>query len=88
MAEDFKSLKPESNRIAALVYITQRKNVCTIYKPTPVKNDNGTLSGIIGNMLDENPPSHSSRLRGKTLASAVLFIIWMTSLPCTTQKSL
>jgi hypothetical protein len=52
-AEDFKRLDPESNQIAALVYITQRKNVCAIYKPTPIKNDDGTLSGIIGNMLDE-----------------------------------
>jgi hypothetical protein len=87
-AKDYKSLDPESNQIAALVYITQEKNVCTIYKPTPVKNDNGTLSGIIGNILDEKPPPHSSKLRGKTLAPAVLFIIWMTSLPRTTQKSL
>ena len=88
MAKDYKSLDPELNQIAALVYITQKKNVCTIYKPMPVKNDDGTLSGIIGNMLNEKTTPHSSKLRGKTLAPAVSFIIWMTFLPLTAQKSL
>jgi hypothetical protein len=52
-AKEFENIDPESNQIAALVFVTQKLNICTIYKPTPIKNDDGSFSGIIGNMLDE-----------------------------------
>jgi hypothetical protein len=64
-AEDFKNLDPESNQIAALVFFTQKLNICTIYKPMPVKNDSGSLSGIIGNMLDEKSTPAFIKIDGK-----------------------
>ncbi len=64
-AKDFKNLNPESNQIAALVFVTQKLNICTIYKPTPVKNDDGSLSGIIGNILYEKSTPAFIKIDGK-----------------------
>ncbi len=64
-AEDFENLDPESDQIAALVFVTQKLNICTIYKPTPIKNDDGSLSGIIGNMLDEKSTPTSLKLMAR-----------------------
>ncbi len=49
---DYKSIDPDSNSIAALIFIIRRKEIEIIYKPTPVVDDKGNLLAILGNMLD------------------------------------
>ena len=49
---DFENLSPDSNEIAALLYVTRKKEICLLYKPTPIKVD-GVFLGIMGNLFDE-----------------------------------
>jgi hypothetical protein len=81
-AKDFKNLDPESNQIATLVFVTQKLNICTIYKPTPIKNDDGSLSGIIGNMLDEKSTPEFIKIDGKEVGSCCV-IHYLDNLPPT-----
>ncbi len=81
-ADDFKNLDPKSDQIAALVFVTQKLNICTIYKPTPVKNANGSLSGIVGNMLDEKSTPTFIKIDGKE-AGSVCVIHYLDDLPST-----
>ncbi len=46
-----KSIKPK--QVSSLLFITRKKEVCVIYKLTPIFNDKGKLSAIIGSMFDE-----------------------------------
>ena len=50
---DFAKLDPESNQIAALLYLNRKKEVSLLFKPTPILNHEGKLIGILGNLLDE-----------------------------------
>jgi hypothetical protein len=50
---DFTNIDPESDEIAALLYVTRKNKIGVIYKPTPIKKSDGTLIGIIGNMFSE-----------------------------------
>jgi hypothetical protein len=50
---DFAGLNSESNQVAALLFISRKKEVCIVYKPMPVKNAEGKLLGIIGNLYDK-----------------------------------
>jgi hypothetical protein len=50
---DFKTTKPDSKQIAALLFITRKKEIEIIYRPTPVIDDGGNLLGIIRNMLND-----------------------------------
>lgn len=45
-------LAPE--QVSSLLFITRKKEICVIYKPTPVFNDRNELIAIIGNMFDES----------------------------------
>jgi hypothetical protein len=45
-------LTPE--QVSSLLFITRKKEICVIYKPTPVFNDRNKLIAIIGNMFDES----------------------------------
>jgi hypothetical protein len=38
---DYKSIDPDSNSIAALIFIMRRMEIKIIYKPTPVADDKG-----------------------------------------------
>jgi hypothetical protein len=82
LAKDFKNLDPESDQIAALVFVTQKLNICTIYKPTPVKNYDSSLSGIISNMLDEKSTPAFIKIDGKE-AGSVCVIHYLDNLPPT-----
>ncbi len=42
------------DQISSLLFITRKKEICLIYKPTPVYNDKNELISIIGNMFDKN----------------------------------
>ncbi len=50
--DDGQSIVPE--QVSSLLLITRKKEICVIYKPTPVFNDRNELTAIIGNMFDES----------------------------------
>ena len=41
-------------QVSSLLFITRKKEICLIYKPTPVFNDRNKLTAIIGNMFNES----------------------------------
>jgi hypothetical protein len=41
-------------QVSSLLFITRKKEICVLYKPTPVFNDRNELNAIIGNMFDES----------------------------------
>jgi hypothetical protein len=43
---------PDSNQIAAFLFVTRKKEVCLLYKPMSIISD-GKFTGFIGNMFDE-----------------------------------
>jgi len=43
-----------SDKVSSIVFITRKKEVSIIYKPTPVTNEKDELISIIGNMFDES----------------------------------
>jgi hypothetical protein len=50
---EFAHIDPDSDQIAALLFIMRKKEIGIIYRPTPVKDNEGKLIGIIGNMFDK-----------------------------------
>jgi hypothetical protein len=48
---DFEKISTESHEIAALLFVTKKKEICLLYKPTPIKVD-GIFVGIMGNLFD------------------------------------
>ena len=51
--QELGNIDPDSAKIAALLCIKKNKELCLIYKPTPIKINDGTISGIIGNMFND-----------------------------------
>ncbi len=50
---DFKQgLAPDD--VSSVIFITRKKEVSVIYKPTPVINERDELISIIGNMFDKS----------------------------------
>ncbi len=49
---DFENLSPDSKEIVALLFVTRKKEICLLYKPTPIKV-NGNFLGIMGNLFNE-----------------------------------
>jgi hypothetical protein len=41
-------------QVSSLLFITRKKEICALYKPTPVFNDRNKLNAIIGNMFNES----------------------------------
>jgi hypothetical protein len=66
---DYKSIDPDSNSIAALIFITRRKEIEIIYKPTPVVDDKGKLLAILGNMLDNGSTPAIIKVNGDEVGS-------------------
>jgi hypothetical protein len=52
--DDFASLDPDSDQVSSLLFVTRKKEVCIIYKPTHIINGEGKLSTIIGNIYDKS----------------------------------
>ena len=42
------------DEVSSIIFITRKKEVCVIYKPTPISNDRNEFISIIGNMFDES----------------------------------
>jgi hypothetical protein len=51
-SSDFEKISPDSNKIAALLFITRKKEICLLYKPTPI-NIEGKFAGLTGNLFDK-----------------------------------
>jgi hypothetical protein len=51
-AKDLEGISPNSNQVAAFLFVTRKKEVCLLYKPTPIMND-GKFAGFIGNMFNK-----------------------------------
>jgi hypothetical protein len=49
---EFGSLAPE--QVSSILFITRKKKICVIYKPTPILNKRNKLTAIIRNMFDES----------------------------------
>jgi hypothetical protein len=51
---EFKKTNPDSDQVAAFLFVSRKKEIGVLYKPTPVLDkDKNKLLGIIGNMLEE-----------------------------------
>jgi hypothetical protein len=49
---EFGSLAPK--QVSSILFITRKKEICVIYKPTPILDERNELTAIIGNMFDES----------------------------------
>ncbi len=52
--DDFASLDSNSDQVLSLLFVTRKKEVCTIYKITCIINGEGKVSTIIGNIYDKD----------------------------------
>jgi hypothetical protein len=66
---DFKTISPNSEQIAALLFINKKKRIGIIYRPTPIVSMDGKLLGIIGNMLEEGSTPAIIKIDGKEVGS-------------------
>jgi hypothetical protein len=66
---NFKAISPDSEQIAALLFINNKKEIRIIYRPTPVVSTDGKLLGIIGNMLKEGSTPTIIKIDGKEVGS-------------------
>ncbi len=66
---DFKGINPDSNKNAALLFVTRKKEIEIIYKPTPVVDDAGNLQAILGNMLDNRSNPAIIKIDGDEVGS-------------------
>ncbi len=41
-------------QVSSLLFITRKKEICVLYKPTPIFNNRNELNAIIGNMFDKS----------------------------------
>ena len=67
MVKNFANI--DENQVAALLFVTRMKDVGLIFKPTPVKMDDGTLIGLIGNMFDEKSTPAFIKIEGDKIGS-------------------
>jgi hypothetical protein len=59
----------DNKQVAALLFVTRRKDVGLIFKPTPVKLDDNTLIVLIGNMFDEKSTPAFIKIKGDKFGS-------------------
>ena len=65
----FTSIAPDSQQISSLLFITRKKEIEILFKPTPVVTSEGKLEGIIGNMFDEGSTPAIIRIDGEDIGS-------------------
>ncbi len=70
MVKNFANI--DKNQVAALLFVTRRKGVGLIFKPTPVKLNDGTLIGLIGIMLDEKSTPAFIKIKGDKIGSCYI----------------
>ena len=74
----FTSIAPDSQQISALLFITRKKEIQILFKPTPVVTSEGKLEGIIGNMFDEGSTPAIIRIDGEDIGSCTMIQIFPT----------
>ncbi len=62
----------DKNQVAALFFVTRRKDVGLIFKSTPVKLDDSTLISLIGNMFDEKSTPAFIKIEGEEISSCCI----------------
>jgi hypothetical protein len=66
----FQKKNPDSDQVAALLYVMRKKEIGILYKPTPVLDaDREKLLGIIGNMLEEGSTPAIIKIDGGEIGS-------------------
>jgi hypothetical protein len=67
---DFQKINPDLDQVAALIFITRKKEIGIIYKPTPVLDaEKKKLLRIIGNMLEEGSTPAIIKIDGGEIES-------------------
>jgi hypothetical protein len=67
---EFKKNNPNSDQVAALLFVMREKEIGILYKPTPVLDaDKKKLLGIIGNMLKEGSTPGIIKIDGGEIGS-------------------
>jgi hypothetical protein len=67
---EFKKINPDSDQVAALLFVTRKKEIGILYKPTPVLDaDKKKVLGIIGNMLKEGSTPAIIKIDGGEIES-------------------
>jgi hypothetical protein len=69
LTAEFAHIDLDSDQIAALLFITRKKEIGVIYKPMPIKDNKGKLIGIIGNLTKGAPPP-SPKINGDKIRSS------------------
>ncbi len=60
-----KTISPDSEQIATLLFINKKKEIGIICRPTPIVSIDGKLLGIIRNMLEEGSTPAIMKIDGK-----------------------
>jgi hypothetical protein len=66
---NFANLDPHSESVAALIYVTRKWDIRVIFKPTPVKDQDGKLKGIIGNIFNKKSAPAFTKIDGDKISS-------------------
>jgi hypothetical protein len=67
---EFKKMNPDSDQVAAFLFVTRKKEIGVLYKPTPVLDaDKNKLLSIIGNMLEEGSTPAIIKIDGGEIGS-------------------
>jgi hypothetical protein len=70
MVKNFANI--DNNQVATLLFVTRRKDIGLIFKPTFVKLDDSTLIGLIGNMFDEKSTPAFIKIEGEEISSCCI----------------
>ena len=74
---EFKKMNPDSDQVAAFLFVTRKKEIGVLYKPTPVLDaDKNKLLGIIGNMLEEGSTPAIIKIDGGEIGSCFMIQIF------------
>jgi hypothetical protein len=67
---EFKKTNPDSDQVAAFLFVSRKKEIGVLYKPTPILDaDKNKLLGIIGNMLEEGSTPAIIKIEGGEIGS-------------------
>jgi hypothetical protein len=66
---NFANLDLHSKSIAALIYVTRKRDIGVIFKPTPLKDQDGKLEGIIGNIFNQKSAPAFTKIDGDEIGS-------------------
>jgi hypothetical protein len=69
LTAEFLCIDPDLDQIAALLFITRKKEIGAVYKPMPVKDNEGKLIGIIGSMFDKGSTPAFTKIDGNIIGS-------------------